>query len=134
MKKTILFLFAAALMSAAILTSCWDVVLPEKVVVVGMQEGTLLAGTTGTVTFEIITTDIDASQEGTVQWYSDAAGANMAGNAPSGVGTISISTGSANRTLTIAVGEPLKLVAGTYWFRVVIDNVESNVGNLVIRN
>ena len=131
MKKITLFIFAAALMSAVIMTSCWEVVLPDDpVVLVGKQEGTITSGMQGNVTFMVITTNIATSQAGMVQWYSDANGTIPMNQFPFVLISATVSTGSENRTLTVRIGEDSS--PGTYYFRITIDGEESNVGMLTI--
>ena len=137
MKKITLFIFSAVLMSAAIMTSCWEVVLSEELVVaddsavyVGTQQGDIIAGARGTATYAVSTTGIAPSQAGAVQWYSDANGTVPMNQFPFVLVSESISTGSVTRILTMNIGGGSS--PGTYYFRVTIDGIESNVGTLVI--
>ena len=102
---------------------------PVKTVTVDRQAGTITAGTPGSVTFPVATANIANSEQGSIQWYSNANGTASA-NTPSGVISTSESTGSANRTLTINTGQDTG--AGTYYFRVTINGVQSNVGTFTI--
>ena len=104
----------------------------ERTISVGVQSETVTAGRTRTVAYPVNTSNIAVSQTGTIYWYSDANGYYVT-NAPSGVASATVSTGSSNRTLTINFDPIEKMVVGIYWFRVVIDGVESNVETLTIR-
>ena len=126
-----LSMFTIALTIAISLTSCWKVNIKElSVIYVHEQVGTLIEYTPGTATFLVETMNIDNSERGTVQCYLDAAGTTPA-NPPAGIDA-SVSTGSDKRTLTFTIGQSSQAGAGTYYFRVMINDVESNVGTLVI--
>jgi len=99
-----------------------------KSVSVGSQSGTLTQGAAGSVTYSVTTANIANSLSATVQWFSNAAGTASA-SAPTGV-TASVSTGAATRTTT--VNTTAASPAGTYYFRITIDGVQSNVGTLAI--
>ena len=101
---------------------------PPKSVEVKEQEGTITAGEPGSVTFPVITENIATTQTGTVQWYANINGTNPI-IAPAGIST-TVSTGSANRTLTVNTG--MDTAEGYYYFRVTIDGITSNMGILTI--
>jgi hypothetical protein len=101
-----------------------------KSVSVGDQEGKLIIGVAGEVKFPVKTESIDFSETGTVRWFTNDNG-NTSASEPSGIST-SVSTGSANRTLTVNSTDPMKMQAGKYYFRVRINGVDSNVGTLII--
>ena len=123
--------FTVALTIVMLLASCWDTVLEEDpIVYIGNQVGTLTEYTSGTATFLVTTMNIDNSEPGTVQCYLDSVGTEPA-NPPAGI-EASVSTGSADRTLTFTIGQDSQTRAGTYYFRVTINGTESNVGKLVI--
>ena len=85
----------------------------------------------GSTTFTVATTNINTSSPGEVVWYTNSAGTTTT-TAPLRVST-SVSTGSANRTLTVTTGTLLFLAtAGTYYFRVEIAGVQSAVRTLNI--
>ena len=136
MKNTTLALFTATLIGMSVfLTSCWEIVLPDDleaypVVYVGQQQGTIITGMGGTATYTVSTTNIAISQMGSVQWYEDANGTIPMNQFPFVLISASVSTGSANRTLTVNIGGDSS--SGTYYFRVTIDGIESNVGTLTI--
>ena len=136
MKNTTFVLFTAALIGALVfLTSCWEVNLPDDlevypVVYVGTQQSAIITGVEGTATYAVNTTNIATSQAGTVQWYSDANGTIPMNRFPFVLISATVSTGSANRTLTVNIGGDSS--PGTYYFRVTIDGIESNVGTLSI--
>jgi hypothetical protein len=106
----------------------------EKTVTVGEQSGTIIAekGKGGTATFTVTTTNIADTKTGEVHWWDANANDYTPEFIPSGINPPSISTGNATRILTITTMEPLKLSPGTYYFRVTIDGVQSNMGTLVI--
>ena len=109
-------------------------VIGEKTVVVGTQEGTVEQRAGGTATYTVTTTYIDMSEAGFVNWYSDAAGVQYMSAPPpeiNFIGSPTVSTGSETRTLTFTVG-PASGAAGTFYFRVTVGDVESNVGMLQI--
>ena len=98
-----------------------------KTVTVENQVGALLEGSVGTVTFPVKTKNIDVSKPGTVFWYADEGGNVIA--TPEFITNTTITDGSENRTLTMNIKEP---PSGIYYFRVKIDNGESNTGMLTI--
>ena len=109
-------------------------IIGEKTVTVGAQSCTLISGTAGTTTFTVSTSGIATPAAGAVQWYFDAAGTNPidAGQLSFVLQSATVSTGSANRTLTVSIGADS--APGIYFFRVTIDYIQSNVGDLVINN
>jgi len=131
MKKTSFFKLSAVLIIAVLITSCWEVNLPdEPVVYIGVQAGTLTEGVEGTVIFPVSTAYIDNEQEGTIVYYADFEGTTVA-DPPAGINA-SLSKGYANRILTFTNTESSPAAAGTYYFRITIDDVVSNVGILTI--
>ena len=102
-----------------------------KTVTLGVQNGTLRAGVTGSVTFPVSTTNINNGQAGTITWYTTAEGSATA-NAPAGV-TATVSNVS-NNAATVAVNATTASVGGVYFFRVTIDSVPSEVAMLTIRS
>ena len=139
--KCLFNLLVASLMSAVLATSCWEVTLPEetdapefdKTVTIGSQEAMLISDEAGATTFAVNTANIATSAAGSVQWYLDADGKSPLDIVDFRFVLISasISTGSADRTLTVNIGADSSPV--TYYFRVTIDGVtSSNMGALVI--
>ena len=114
----------------------------KKTVIVGTQSGALTFGnTSGTATFAVTTTGIDNNQPGSVSWYSDAAGTTLIqGTVYSTLGLrAEVSAGAAKRTLKVTTNAgnngmfAMITPAGTYYFRVTIDDVKSNVGELLVK-
>ena len=124
MKKIKLFVFAASIMSATLLTSCFDIK-KDSFIVVGLQQGSLTAGEEGEVTFPVIANNIEESAVGTVHWYSDITATVPVDKL--GFVSVTLPSGGEKRTLTMKVNA--NSVAGTYWFRVVIDDIESQGTN-----
>ena len=127
MKKIKLFVFAASIMSATLLTSCFDIK-KDSFIVVGLQQGSLTAGEEGEVTFPVIVNNIEESAAGTVLWYSDITATVPADKL--GFVSATLPSGGEKRTLTMKVRS--NSVAGTYWFRAVINGIESQGTNKLI--
>ena len=112
----------------------------SSAVTVGTQHSELWTRTTGSnmTQFTVTTNNIDNKAEGSVQWYSNAAGTAsvpIAGLQDLNLKT-EVSTGSATRTLTVKTNQTSGKTtpAGTYYFRVTIGGVKSNnVGTLLIK-
>ena len=105
---------------------------PSPTITIGSQSGTLTAGTAGAVTFTLTTNVITRVRAGSVDWYSDDRG-QRPGSAPLGVTTnLTISTGGPR---LLEVKTATGTLAGTYYFRVNMDGVQSNnVGILVVNS
>ena len=109
-----------------------------RTVTVGSQSGKLTAGDkSGTATFAVTTRAVDVNAEGSVQWFSDEAGTKAID-----LSTIyrlgikpELSRGAAKRSLKVTTNANrigTNTPAGIYYFRVTIDDVQSNIGKLVI--
>ena len=97
-----------------------------KSVTVENQVGALAQGTAGSATFVVRTENIATNMTGEVTWV-DAQGNPR--TAPGGI-TASITTGNANRTLTMTT--TIQAPSGQFYFRVTIDGTLSNIGTLTI--
>jgi len=99
-----------------------------KSILLDPQVGTLVAGTAGNVLFPVTTANIDIALPGSALWYSNSGGTTST-TAPSGI-SASVVTASGNRVLTITATTSTE--AGTYYLRISIDGVLSNVAVLTI--
>jgi hypothetical protein len=82
-------------------------------VTLGAQAGTIAAGTAGTATYTVTTTDISDSTAGVFSWYSDSAGKNAV-SVPAGI-IASVSSISGNLA-TITMTASTSTTAGIYYF------------------
>ena len=101
-----------------------------KSVTVGAQNGAINAGIASSATYTITTACISNNATGSISWFSNAAGTTPA-SAPTGI-TSSISNVS-NNSSNLTLDAATTAVAGTYWFRVTIDDVQSNVGTYTVK-
>jgi len=105
---------------------------PPKSVTIGAQDTQVVQGSAGLALFIVTTANIIPGQPpvGPV-WYSDAAGTLITTDPP-GV-NVGMSALAEDNTAQIAMPvSSSNAVAGTYYFRVMFDGVQSNVGTLVI--
>ena len=102
---------------------------PLKTVTVGEQSVPLTARMAGTVNFAVTTTNIANGQSSTITWYVASDGTTIT-NAPVGI-TASVSALS-NNTATVTVNAAATTVEGNYYFKVIIDGVQSAVATLAL--
>ena len=102
-----------------------------KTITVAEQNGTIYAGETGAATFAVTTTGIASGQAGTIQWYSNAGGTTAA-SAPAGITTSVYNVLSNATTVSATTIGSIYHTAGTHYFRITIDGVQSNVVKLTI--
>ena len=101
----------------------------KSVTIGGTQTGTINAGTSGqTATFSLSMVNILAAQTGTITWYTTNAGTTST-TAPANISVSSVTTGSTTITMTATGAAP---AAKDYYFKIIIDGEQSNVGTLVI--
>lgn len=100
---------------------------PVKLIMVGVQNGTLMQGTTTPVTFNVVLTNIEDDSEVTVNWC-DADGDSMA--EPNGIHAIGTDVESNHSIITVMANE--SAVAGIYYFVVTSDGVSSGVVALTV--
>ncbi|MCL2480207.1 MAG: hypothetical protein FWF38_00700 [Spirochaetaceae bacterium] len=100
-----------------------------KSVTVGNQNGSLNAGTKGGVTFPVTTVNIANGQTGTITWYTTLAGTATT-TAATGVTTSTPSV--VNNTATLTINSSMLTPSGSYYFRVTIDGIQSNVATFTI--
>ena len=97
-------------------------------IIISSQSGIPNAGMEGTAIFTLIANIPNWDVVGSVQWYLDAQGQKQGGR-PSGVETeVSLSRSGSSLIVTTDGGTQ----GGTYYFRVVAGNVQSNVGILIV--
>ena len=96
---------------------------------IAAQNGILTAGVSGSATFDVSTANIANGQAGTVQWFSDAAGATSA-NAPTGI-SASVSNMLDNAAI-VTITATTETVQGEYWFRVTIDGLQTEIATLTV--
>ncbi len=101
----------------------------DKTVSVAAQTGTLTAGSAGTATFEVSTTNIADGIAGSVSWFVDAAGAT-AGTTPAGIQVSQFETAANKATVTMTATD--QTVEGDYRFKVTIDGTTSAVATLKV--
>jgi len=103
----------------------------EKAIMVGTQNGVIIAGIEGTTTFNVTTENINNGLTGTVMWFSNTAGTIPVGSAPDGIeASVSILT---NNTATVTMNAyGTTHIPGPGYFRIIIDEVQSNLRTLTI--
>ena len=100
-----------------------------KTVTVGTQNGSINSGTAGSATFAVTTQNIANGQAGTITWYTSSAG-TVTTTAPIGISE-SVSN-ILNNAATVTMNATTAAQAGTRWFRVTIDGVQSAVCTLTV--
>ena len=101
----------------------------EKTVSIDEQSAELKPGVAGTVSFPVVTALIDDGKAGVVSWFSDKGGTTP-GAAPAGI-TAAVSNVASNAA-TVTITATAATVEGIYYFRVTIDDVDSEVATLTI--
>ena len=102
----------------------------EKSVVLSEQNGTIIAGIEGEVTYAVVTENIAAGVVGTVQWFINFLG-SVPSDPPAGISS-TVSAVAADGTATVTITATAAAEAGTYYFRARIDGRYSLVANLVV--
>lgn len=105
-----------------------------KTVTIGnLVGGAILAETAAADrTYVVTTANIKAGKAGTLTWYTTDAKAAV-GTAPAGILISAVGVSAANAiTLAVRVTEAAPTVAGSYYFTVTVDKVESAVKTLTI--
>ncbi len=103
----------------------------NQTVSVGAASGSFKITTSGNVNYAITTTNMADGQGATVKWYTDNTYATTTG-APQGITPSSPTVSSNSLTLNMAGDGSTPMVAGTYYFTVTIDNIESAGSTLVV--
>jgi hypothetical protein len=107
-----------------------QVLAPPKTVSLGTQVGTLNTGVAGSATFAVTTANITAGTSGTITWFTNEAGTGVLMNLPSWMSaSLSNVTGNA---ATVTVNTTASSTAQTYFLRVTIDGVQSNIVRFTI--
>jgi formylglycine-generating enzyme required for sulfatase activity len=96
---------------------------------IGSQSGTIVAGTSGSVSYAVKTKDIQDGKTGSITWYTSST-ANSTTSAPTGVvpTVTKVKSDASMITLTIASSA----TGGTYYFTVSYGSATSSVANLAI--
>jgi len=100
-----------------------------KTVTVGAASDEPVQGNNALITYPVTWVGISNTAAGTVQWYSDAAG-TIPADPPANVIT-ALGAGTTSRNLLVQT--PGTTPPATYYFRLIIDGVPSNVRTFIVQ-
>ncbi len=100
-----------------------------KTVKIAVQNGDIVEGEGGEVTFDVTTEHIADGSEGIIKWYTSSDG-TAAGIQPAGI-VPSVSEVAGNKA-TVTMTADAEAVTGLYYFTVTIDGVASGVAKLTV--
>jgi hypothetical protein len=96
------------------------------------QSGSLTAGTPGSATYTVLTTNIASGTTGTFAWYPDSSGSGAGSPTPPTGVTPSVTAVSAADSATATIGINNTAAAGAYYFRLTEGPATSAVKTLTI--
>ena len=102
-----------------------------KSVTVGSQVGTLTAGASKTVTFNVTTSNIANGATGSISWYGNSAGTGSEISQPPSLSSATVSNVSSN-SATVTITTSTSVPAGQAFFKVTVDGTTSGVATLKI--